>query len=152
MGVAWVIAAGVASADFLVKTYLRINFPHSSIPIVKNIFHITVVENSGAAFGILRGKTTFLIYTGLIFLLVFFFMMKSEKRKDLLFLIACGLIMGGAISNLYDRIFLGFVVDYIDLRIWPVFNLSDSCITVGVGLLIWQSYIRPKDVCNLGKK
>ena len=63
-----------------------------------------------------------------------------KKYKVHLFLIPCGLILGGAVSNLWDRIFLGFVVDYIDLRVWPVFNLSDSCITVGVGLLLWQSF------------
>ncbi len=140
MGFIWLIAAIVFFIDLFVKTYLHANFLHLSIPIIKNIFHITVIENSGAAFGILQGKTQLLIYIGILFILFFFFMIKKESRKTLLFFTACGLILGGAISNLYDRIFLGFVVDYIDLRIWPVFNISDSCITIGAGLLFINSF------------
>lgn len=151
MGVAWIIAAAVFFADFLIKTYLRTNFSYSSIPVIEKIFHITVVENSGAAFGFLRGKTTFLIYIGIVFIFVFLFVMKKEKKKGPLFLASCGLIIGGAISNLYDRIFLGFVIDYIDLQIWPVFNLSDSCITVGAFLLVWQSYSRSRHKPDLKK-
>jgi signal peptidase II len=60
------------------------------------------------------------------------------------FAISYGLIIGGALSNLFDRVFLGYVVDYIDLRVWPVFNLSDSCITVGIGLLLFYSFKPPK--------
>ena len=140
MWLLWAIAGVVLCIELLVKTYLRINFPYTSIPVIKNIFHITVVFNKGAAFGILQGRTTLLIYIGIIFILVFFLLMKNENKNNLCFFIASGLIIGGAVSNLCDRIFLGFVVDYIDLRIWPVFNLSDSGITVGAGLLLWQSY------------
>ncbi len=139
MGLAWLIAATVFSADFLIKAYLRTNFPFATLPVINHIFHITVVFNRGAAFGILQGKTTLLIFSGIIFLLVFFLLIKGEKKHDRVFFAACGLILGGAASNLYDRIFLGFVVDYIDLRIWPVFNLSDAGITIGVGLLLWRS-------------
>ena len=140
MLVAWGIAAVVFIADFFIKAHLHTNFLHTSTPVIKNIFHITVIENTGAAFGILHGKTTLLIFAGVIFMLVFLLFMKNEEKKTLMFNISCGLILGGALSNLYDRIFLGFVIDYIDLRIWPVFNLSDSCITVGAFLLIWLSY------------
>lgn len=143
MGVAALIAAIVFFADFLLKTYLRLNFePAQTFPLIKNVFHITFVFNRGAAFGILQGKTTFLIYIGIIFVCVFLFLMKKEKRKSLLFFIASGLILGGALSNLGDRIFLKGVIDYLDIRIWPVFNLSDTCITIGAGLLIWESFVK----------
>jgi signal peptidase II len=141
LGIVWIIAAAVFSLDFFIKRYLAINFSFQSIPVIKNIFHITVVFNAGAAFGILKGKTSFLIYASLIFILIFLFFMRSENKKNLFFAVGCGLILGGAFSNLYDRIFIGFVIDYIDLRIWPVFNLSDTCICVGVGLLILDSFI-----------
>ena len=140
MGVAWIVAAVVFSADFLIKTYLRLNLPYSSIPVIKNIFHISVVFNKGAAFGILQGKTNLLIFIGLVFIVIFFIMANGTNKKNLLFLITCGMVLGGAVSNLADRIFLGFVVDYLDFRIWPVFNFSDACITVGIGLLFWQSH------------
>ena len=145
MRLTWILATAVFLSDFLIKTYLRINFAYQSIPVIKNIFHITVVFNEGAAFGILRGRTNFLIYLGVIFILFFFFLMKKEKEKSRLFLVVCGMILGGALSNLCDRIFFGYVIDYIDLRVWPVFNLSDSCISVGVAVLIWQSFLtKPK--------
>lgn len=135
----WIVcltAALVFAADYIIKGFLRINFAYQSIPIIKNILHLTVIFNKGAAFGILKGTNNFLIYIGIIFIIVFLAVIQKEKRKDTLFLISAGLILGGALSNLYDRIFLGYVVDYIDIRIWPVFNLSDSCITIGVGLLL----------------
>lgn len=144
MGFAGIIAAAVFLADLIVKTYLRLNFSHSSIPLIENIFHITVVFNKGAAFGILQGQTTFLIITSLIFIILFFFLLKDEGKKGPLHVCAFGLILGGAASNLCDRIFLGFVVDYLDFRIWPVFNISDSCISIGVGILIFQSFKKTK--------
>jgi len=135
----WLTAAIIFSVDFLVKVYLRTNFPLESIPIIDNFLHITVVFNSGAAFGILQGKTSLLISIGIIFILFFLNAIKNEIKNSYLIKVACGFILGGAISNLYDRISLGYVVDYIDFRIWPVFNISDTCITTGVGILLFQS-------------
>lgn len=134
--IVFLIATFVFAADYIIKGLLRLNFAYQSIPVIENIFHITVIFNKGAAFGILKGANNFLVYIGVIFIIVFLIIIQKEKRKDNLFLISSGLILGGALSNLYDRIFLGYVVDYIDIRIWPVFNLSDSCITIGVGLLL----------------
>lgn len=139
----WLISLIIFFVDFFIKKYLASHFACQTIPIIENIFHITVVFNTGAAFGILRENTSFLVYVSIIFILFFFIFMRLEKEKNLLFLAACGMILGGALSNLYDRIILGFVVDYIDLRVWPVFNLSDSCITVGAILLFLNS-LKPK--------
>ena len=136
----WVVATIVFLADFFIKGYLRSQFPFQSIPVIKNVLHITLVFNPGAAFGILQRNTAFLIYAGIVFILLFFILMKKENKKSTLFLIACGLIVGGAFSNLWDRLYLGYVVDYIDFRVWPVFNISDACITIGAGLLLWESY------------
>jgi len=142
----WVVATIVFLADFFIKGYLRSQSPFQSIPVIKNIFHVTLVFNPGAAFGILQKNTTFLIYAGIAFILLFFILIKKENKKSTLFLIACGLIAGGAFSNLWDRLYLGYVVDYIDFRIWPVFNLSDACITIGAGLLLWESYQNHKKI------
>ena len=143
-GVVGLTAAFIFLADFVIKAYLRTNFAYQSIPVLNKIFHITVIFNSGAAFGILKGNSTLLTYLSIVFIGLFFWFINKEEKKSLFFLVACGLILGGALSNLYDRIFLGFIVDYIDLRVWPVFNLSDSCITVGVGMLLIQSLWRKK--------
>lgn len=138
-GVVGLTAGFIFLADFIIKVYLRTHFAHQSIPVFENIFHITVIFNTGAAFGILKGNTTLLTYLGILFIGLFIFFIKQEEKKSIIFLISCGLILGGALSNLYDRIFLGFVVDYIDLRIWPVFNLADSAISVGVAILLVRS-------------
>ncbi len=143
-GVVALTASLIFLFDLIIKTYLWTNFPYQSIPVFDNIFHITVIFNSGAAFGILKGSPVLLTYLGLIFIGLFIFFIKKEEKKSLLFLISCGLILGGALSNLCDRIFLGFIIDYIDLRVWPVFNLSDSAITVGVAVLLIQSLWKKK--------
>jgi signal peptidase II len=133
------IAFFIIGLDLWIKTYLRLNFSFQSFPLINKLVYITVVFNSGTAFGLLQGKTTLLIYLTLILIVVFWFVYKKEQEKKLTFLIATGLIFGGAFSNLIDRLMLGVVVDYIDLRFWPVFNLSDSCITIGAILLIIDS-------------
>ena len=139
-GVVCAVASLVFAAEYVIKGYLRTHLAFQSIPIIENVFHITVTFNTGAAFGILKGKTTFLIYITVLFILIFFVFMKKEKKKGLLFLVAGGMLLGGAFSNLWDRIFLGHVVDYLDFRIWPVFNLADASMNIGVGLLLLDSW------------
>ena len=97
---------------------------------------LNYVQNTGAAFGMMQGGNLILI---LVTLLILGFLLKNWKEF-------CGygwpakwglvFILGGALGNLYDRITLGFVVDFIDLRVWPVFNAADSFITIGGGLLV----------------
>jgi len=134
------VAAAIFLAEGLIKAYFRTSLAFQSIPVIPNIFHLTVVFNKGAAFGIFAGRTTFLIYVTIVFIFVFALFVKHEKKRNMFFLAACGMILGGAISNLADRVFLGYVVDYLDFRVWPVFNLADSCITVGSGILIFDSF------------
>ena len=101
--------------------------------ITKYLFATTI--NKGAAFGILQGYTTFLIIISLIILTICIYYYKNKNlRLPLNFLIA------GIIGNLIDRIFLGYVRDFIDLRIWPVFNLADSFNVIGVIILIYISF------------
>lgn len=97
--------------------------------------HLNYVQNTGAAFGMMQGGNLILI---LVTLLIIGYILKSWKELCSYGpLVKWGLILilGGALGNLYDRIALGFVVDFIDLRVWPVFNAADSFITVGAVLL-----------------
>ncbi len=135
----WIIATVVFLTDFFIKSCFHSQVSFQSIPIIKNIFHITLVHNQGAAFGILQKSSTFLIYISVIFIILFIVFIKKETKKSTLFLIAGGLILGGAFSNLWDRLYLGYVIDYIDFRVWPVFNISDACITVGASFMLWES-------------
>lgn len=127
----------VIFCDQLIKTLIRSNFLlYQSIPVVSDVFHLTYVQNTGAGFGILAGRQNlFIIIAALIItaLLVYKYRSTDNRLLDL----ALGLIIGGALGNVIDRICLGYVVDYLDFRIWPVFNLADSMIVIGSGIFIF---------------
>ncbi len=114
-----------------------------TVPVLQNVFHLTLVYNTGIAFGFFRHSQTLLlgaITLSLIFLLIWGFRSFSEKsagpwQKFQSFALA--LILGGAFGNWVDRIRVGSVIDFFDFRIWPVFNVADSAITVGVGCYLW---------------
>ena len=131
-------AAAVFIGDFFLKRYFRLNHPFESIPVIKNIFHLSVVFNKGAAFGIFQGQTTFLVAMSAILIVLFFTCFHREEDRSLFNAVAYGLVLGGALSNLFDRVTLGYVVDYLDFRVWPVFNLADSALTIGAVLLSWE--------------
>lgn len=138
--IALFVSAVIVGLDQYFK-YLAITFLSNDIitlPIIKDFFHLTYIENRGAAFSILEGKKFFLvgltaivIIAGIVFLLV-------GKVKSRLLIWAGALVIGGGIGNLVDRIFRGFVVDYLDFRVinFAVFNFADTCVVVGTGLIM----------------
>ena len=107
-----------------------------SLPVVNNVFHLTYVKNTGAAFGILKDSTTFFFFFSILIIIGFIIFLYYINNKNRWLFIASGLIIGGAIGNLIDRIRLGYVIDYLDFRIWPVFNLADSVVVIGTGILV----------------
>jgi signal peptidase II len=107
-----------------------------SLAIIEDIFHLTYVKNTGAAFGILKGNTTFFIVISVIIIIGFLVFLKYLNYNSIWIKLATGLIIGGAIGNLVDRIRLGYVIDYLDFRIWPVFNLADSAVVIGTIILV----------------
>ncbi|MDD5237080.1 MAG: signal peptidase II, partial [Candidatus Omnitrophica bacterium] len=126
------------TTKFLALRNLAVN---ESIPVLKGIFHLTLVFNRGAAFGIFKNYTTFLIIASCATIL-FIVLSLKESRKVNLVNISLSLILSGAIGNLIDRLRLGLVVDFLDFRVWPVFNVADSIITIGA-LLLAFSLFRP---------
>jgi len=131
-----ILSIAVVIFDQTLKSAVRdFMYPGQSIPLLKNFFNITYVRNLGAGFGIFQGKTNLLIWFALIVIGIILF--NYEKIIEKISLqISSALILGGTVSNLIDRIFLGFAVDYLDFRFWPVFNVGDSCITIGALILI----------------
>lgn len=129
----------ILSLDQLTKFVVVKNlFPNQSFPVIKGIFHISLVYNRGAAFGILKNQVALLILTALFAVALIYFNIKKSRLKKLsLEKIALSLILAGAIGNLIDRICFGYVIDFLDFRIWPVFNVADSAITIGAILLGW---------------
>jgi|SRR3989338_1783104 len=124
---------------FLIKANFQLN---QSLPLIKNTFHLTYIHNFGAGFGILQQQKWILIFISIIVIGIIFYYFDRIKDKELSLQVLVGLILGGTIGNLIDRLAYGFVVDFLDFRIWPVFNFADSFVTIGViGLIIylWKS-------------
>lgn len=131
---------GVILIDRLSKIYFsNLLDVNDSLILLKNVFHFTLVHNTGIAFGLFKdsGLIFFIVPVVLTGLLVYniYYYQHTEKLSRL-YIVAFSLILGGAIGNLIDRIMLGYVIDFIDFRIWPVFNFADSAITVGAAIIL----------------
>lgn len=112
-----------------------------SIPLVF-FFHLTRVNNTGAAFGIFKGSGQLLVATSVLCIILLCGMIL--RRQSALSSAATALILGGALGNLYDRLRYGYVADFIDLRVWPVFNIADSAISVGIFLIFVEIFLIQK--------
>lgn len=129
--------------DQLTKFIILKNFqPGESLPVIKNIFHISFVCNKGMAFGVFSETAgaafIWISYVSVIIIAFIFVLYKKFFHKRKSTQIFLSLILAGAIGNLIDRIRFGCVIDFLDFRIWPVFNVADSAITIGTVLLILQ--------------
>ncbi|MCQ2547893.1 MAG: signal peptidase II [Clostridia bacterium] len=121
--------------DQIVKFFVKANMEvGESIPVIKDIFHITYVRNTGAAWSIFAGqKWLLIIIPGIIMLVLLVLYFLKDKGKMLMSSLA--LIISGGIGNLIDRITCSYVCDMFDFRIWPVFNVADICVVCGCVLL-----------------
>jgi signal peptidase II len=133
---AFFVAFASLALDRLVKVLAVKSLAQGqSVDVVPGIFQITLVHNTGAAFGIFRGFTVIFSFVSALVIVLITAYLVINKVKDRVFAVALGLILGGAVGNLIDRIWLGYVIDMFDFRVWPVFNVADSCITVGTVIL-----------------
>ena len=141
----FVIVISILSLDQLTKYLVSKNFIlHQSIPLVKGVFHLTLVHNKGAAFGILKNQIPLFIFSSIVASCLIYLTLKKNKRKNsFLYNLSLGLILAGALGNLLDRIFFGYVIDFLDFRIWPVFNIADSAITAGAFILAYL-FFKPR--------
>lgn len=137
--------------DQLVK-HLVVSTMHlgQSLPVINGIFHITYVLNPGAAFGMLEHQRWFFILVALAAVLLGAAFYKKLQQESFLMRSGAGLLLGGAVGNLADRIQSGLVVDFLDFRIWPVFNIADIAICAGAGILIFDIWQRRNedDICS----
>lgn len=129
--------AAVFVADRLTKYWARHWLEPVSPVEVAPFFHLSYVLNTGAAFGMFQGNNAALMAVSLGLLAVLFWSWKRWPEGDRWGRLGLALVAGGALGNLYDRLFYGCVVDFLDFRVWPVFNAADSCISVGAALLAW---------------
>ena len=145
---AFIMMAVMIAADQLIKVWaLKQLSLIESIPLIQGVLHLTYVENRGAAFGMLQGKVGILLVVTGIFLAGMLIAILTGKIKDKFLIWSFSLVIAGGIGNLIDRAFRGFVVDYIDFRLihFPVFNLADCCVVVGIFfVLLYELILEPR--------
>ena len=119
---------------YFVSAYLQ---PVGSVSVIDNIFSLTYVENKGVAFGMFSDmRWIFVALTSILLVIISFYMFK-KRPKGKFFYVCAALIIGGGIGNLIDRIFYGYVIDYLSLSFFPpVCNFADYCITAGTIMLV----------------
>ena len=140
----FIIVLAILSLDQLTKVLVTKNLLYNqSIPVIKGIFYITLIHNRGAAFGILKNQVPLFIFTSIFAIILIYFELKNNRHKKS-YSVYLSLILAGALGNLIDRLFLGYVIDFLDFRIWPVFNVADSAITIGAILLAFSILLEPK--------
>lgn len=115
--------------------------PNNPVIVINNFLYLTLVRNRGAAFGIFKDQGSLFVLIS-IFAIVLIFLNLKNKNNSFILKLSLSLILGGAIGNLIDRLRFGFVVDFLDFRVWPVFNLADSAITIAAFLLTWELFFK----------
>jgi lipoprotein signal peptidase len=123
--------------DQLIKLFIKTNIT-KDIVIIPKIFKITNVINTGAAFSILKNNNTLLILITIIILVLLNYYIKKNNIENDYF--ELGIILGGIVGNLFDRLLYNGVIDYIEISNFPVFNLADSLIVLGIILLIIKEF------------
>ncbi|MBN1573152.1 MAG: signal peptidase II [Deltaproteobacteria bacterium] len=146
-----IITAFVIVADQVTKNYIDKSFRlEEMLTIIPNFLDIHYILNTGAAFGIMSRlpggmKIPFLIGVSIMAMLLIFYLLIKAKKDKIVYIVSLSLVFAGAVGNLIDRIMLGGVRDFISMHIyrlhWPVFNVADSAITVGIVLLAYELII-----------
>lgn len=156
----WPLVTGVAAVvvliDHLTKWWVRTSFQlYETVPVIEGFFHFTYVRNPGGAFGLLRDVDAavrlplfVVVATVAVGVLVYFVRQLPTEQRFLQ--VALGLVLGGAIGNLIDRVAFGEVIDFLDVfwgeYHWPAFNVADSAISSGVVVLMYYSLFVPDPV------
>lgn len=152
-----VCAAVCLVADQLTKVYIVNNVAlHSQSVFINGILNITYVQNGGGAWGILSGRTIFLVVVTVAIMFVCVYLLAVKAKNQPLYFWAVCLVLAGGLGNMIDRLFRGgLVVDFLQFDFWqdfPVFNIADCAIVIGCGLLIlhfildWIKEIKEKKV------
>ncbi len=152
------MAALVVLGDQLSKAYIRNHIPVSGeIPVIDGLFSIVHFTNTGGAFGLLSGASAtwripFFVGVAAIALGVLFYFLREIPARQYLLLTALGGVLGGALGNLIDRVIAGEVTDFLYFSwrgwSWPAFNVADSFISVGIVLLLIQSFFGPDETAT----
>ncbi len=145
----YILALFVIACDQLTKWLIVQKMQYGeSIEVIKNIFYITSHRNRGAAWGILQGQMWFFYVITIAVVIGLVYYMQKMSKKSVLLGVSLALMLGGAIGNFIDRVFRHEVVDFVHTYIFaysfPIFNIADAALTIGVVLLIIYMLIEEK--------
>ena len=136
------------------KLWIAGNFAlYETVPVIPGLFNLTCLHNTGAAFGLLAGEQAlwrhlFFVGVAVVALTAIGILYRKLRPASVWYTVALGLIAGGAVGNLIDRLRLGSVIDFLDVYVgahhWPAFNLADSAITVGVTIFLVMNFFFDK--------
>lgn len=140
-----IVIALVSASDQLSKLWIRAHLALGESLLITDRLSLSYIGNTGSAFGLLANQTFLLIIISIAALLFILLLLRYLSPATTLSVVSIGLILGGAVGNLIDRLRFGYVTDFIDIRLWsnfhwPVFNIADTAITVGVFTLIYSFY------------
>lgn len=133
-----IIAVGIGIDQLTKLLAVKYLEPVSTVPIIKDILHLTYVTNDGMAFGMLDDKRWIFMSVSVIMIAVLGYLLFADRLENRLYKISVSMIISGGIGNMIDRIVLGEVIDFVDFRAidFAVFNFADSIVCVGAGLLV----------------
>lgn len=134
----YIIIIVIVALDQIVKKVVAGSMSlHQSIPVIGDFFQITYIHNRGAAFSMLEDFRILLIVLPLIFICAaLYYITKRRETAKPMFMLSVSFIVAGGLGNLIDRLFFGYVVDYLDLQLFAVFNIADIFVCIGCGLLL----------------
>lgn len=131
------VCAVVVASDLAAKAAVRdLLAPNESVPLIPGVLWLTHVRNTGAAFGMLQGLRWIFILVSVVAVIGIAVHLVRGRTGPWWSAVALGLVAGGSLGNLHDRLLLARVTDFIDFRWFPVFNIADSAISVGVTVLV----------------
>lgn len=133
-----VLFAGIIALDQFTKSRVVATMRlGESIPVVQDFFHFTYVTNPGAAFGILPNQRLFFLVMGGALLVLFAIFYPRIPKTDRLLKFGVLCLVSGSTANLIDRVQLGAVVDFFDFRVWPIFNVADIAVVIGMFVMVY---------------
>lgn len=152
--VLWLLALAVFVLDQVTKAWICAKLPlgsygaYGGIEVIPDFFYLVHVGNTGAAWSLFTGKSFYLALLALVTLLTIFFWRRALGLEGRTAQIAFGLLCGGIVGNLVDRLLHGHVIDFLDFHfgsyVYPTFNVADSGICLGVALYVWHSLRHPQ--------
>ena len=140
IGVLLSVIIGILILDLMTKYVFDATLSDGrTVTVIPYLFNFRLTHNLGAAWGMLAGKQLFLIALSVIFLAIFIYYYVKEENKSWLLTITFAFLIGGCLGNLYDRIFIGYVRDFIQFDFWksfPIFNFADTFLTIGIVMFV----------------